>query len=183
MNNLPGIGSEVSQPNATGNSAALWKLLWDFDPNGLLVLDESYRVILVNPAMCQLLRSKREELLGREAAQLLGDISDFQRAHTEQIEVIGPETHYPQYDLYVRKLIFPVPGEEVVAGIFVNLTRESKQRNELELLRRRTAEEVRNVVDKQMRIAQEIASLLGETTAETKVSLLRLLELLPPRYE
>jgi uncharacterized Fe-S cluster-containing protein len=70
-----------------------------------------------------------------------------------------------------------------VAGIFVNLTREWKQRNELEELRKRTAQEVRNVVDKQMRVAQEIAGLLGETTAETKVSLLRLLDLLSHPHE
>ena len=85
---------------------------------------------------------------------------------------------YPRYELYARKVIFPVPGEKVVAGIFVDLTREWEQRKELEVLRIRTAQEVRNVVDNQMRVAQEIAGLLGETTAETKVSLLRLLELL-----
>ena len=81
----------------------------------------------------------------------------------------------------MRKVIFPVPGEKVVAGIFVDLTQEWRQRKELELLRSRTAQEVRNVVDNQMRVAQEIAGLLGETTAQTKVSLLRLLKLLESR--
>lgn len=159
-------------------SANLWKLLWDFDPNGLFVLDDSLRVVLVNPAMCQMLKSDRDSLVGRSAAELLGDVSDFARAYREQVEVLGGETFYPQFDLHARKVIFPVPGARVVAGIFVNLTREWKQRQELNTLRSRTAEEVRNVVDKQMRVAQEIAGLLGETTAETKVSLLRLLELL-----
>ena len=159
-------------------SANLWKLLWDFDPNGLLVLDDSMRVILVNPAMCQMLKSESDSLTGRKAADLLGDISDFERAYKDQVEVVGNEMSYRQFDLHARKVIFPVPGAKVVAGIFVNLTREWKQRQELEILRTRTAEEVRNVVDKQMRVAQEIAGLLGETTAETKVSLLRLLELL-----
>lgn len=156
----------------------MWKLLWDFDPNGLLVLDEELRVIQVNPALCQMLKSQREDLLGRKAADLLGDVSDFQRAYNEQCEVTGEESSYPRYELYARKVIFPVPGENVVAGIFVDLTREWEQRKELEVLRIRTAQEVRNVVDNQMRVAQEIAGLLGETTAETKVSLLRLLELI-----
>jgi hypothetical protein len=35
---------------------------------------------------------------------------------------------------------------------------------------------VREVVDNQMKVAQEIAGLLGETTAETKVSLLKIIE-------
>jgi len=187
MNSRPsqGAGLPATGPQAQpfGDSAALWKLLWDFDPNGLLVLDDSLRVILVNPAMCQMLKAEPRDLIGQQARDLLGDISDFERAHAEQRQVLGGETFYERYELYARKVIFPVPNEKVVAGIFVNLTREWKQRNELEVLRSRTAEEVRNVVDKQMRVAQEIAGLLGETTAETKVSLLRLLGLLRRDHE
>ncbi len=185
MNNLskkePAKSDRELPGSDLGSSAALWKLLWDFDPNGLLVLDDALRVIQVNPALCQMLKSERKDLLARMAGDFLGDVSDFQRAYTEQREVSGEETFYARYELYVRKVIFPVPGEKVVAGIFVDLTREWKQRNELEILRSRTVQEVRNVVDKQMRVAQEIAGLLGETTAETKVSFLRLLELLEPR--
>lgn len=187
MNNKPADKSAkpVREPRGTdlGNSAALWKLLWDFDPNGLLVLDDAMRIILVNPAMCEMLKTKRERLMGELAVDFLDDISDFERAYTEQKEVVGPEASYPRYDLYARKVIFPVPNEKVVAGIFVDLTHEWKQQNELEKLRSRTAQEVRNVVDKQMRVAQEIAGLLGETTAETKVSLLRLLDLLHPDHD
>ncbi len=158
----------------------LWKRLWDYDPNGLLVLDGRLDVVLVNPALCRMLRSEGGGLVGRAASELLGDVSDFRRALHEQREVVGEEVHYPRYDLHVRKVIFPVPGEGVVAGIFVDVTRERKQHEELETLRRKAAQEVRGVVDEQMRVAQEIAGLLGERTAETKVSLLRLLALLGP---
>lgn len=184
MNNPPSTPPAAPVSGATPASLAasgpLWKLLWDFDPNGLLVLDDSMRIILVNPAMCQMLNTHQDQLLGKEAVEFLEEISDFERAFRDQTEVLGQEAHYPRFNLYVKKVIFPVPHEKVVAGIFVNLTREWTQKNELELLRLRTAQEVRAVVDKQMRVAQDIAGLLGETTAETKVSLLRLLELLRP---
>lgn len=187
MNDLPANSAAKSGSHARGtdlgNSAALWKLLWDFDPNGLLVLDDAMRIILVNPAMCQMLKTKRERLIGELAVDFLDDISDFEHAFVTQEEVVGPEASYPRFDLCARKVIFPVPNEKVVAGIFVDLTHEWKQQNQLEVLRSRTALEVRNVVDKQMRVAQEIAGLLGETTAETKVSLLRLLDLLHPDHE
>ena len=39
------------------------------------------------------------------------------------------------------------------------------------------------VIKKQMRVAQEIASLLGETTAETKVALVKLRQTLTPPKE
>ena len=43
-------------------------------------------------------------------------------------------------------------------------------------LSRQTIEITDKVVEKQMRIVQEIASLLGETTAETKIALTKLKE-------
>ena len=58
------------------------------------------------------------------------------------------------------------------------LTHEQQQREELQRLKRETAKQINEVVDNQMKVAQEIAGLLGETTAETKVSMLRLLQMI-----
>ena len=55
-----------------------------------------------------------------------------------------------------------------------NITEEEKRRIELEKLKLNTVEVAQKVIDKQMMVAQEIASLLGETTAETKVALNKL---------
>lgn len=154
----------------------LWKLLWDYDPNGLLVLDDHLRIVLVNPAFSRMLKTDARRLIGQDAGTVLGDVSDFRQAYDQRVELVGQEQAYPQFDLYVRKVIFPVPDEQVVAGIFVDLTGEWKRQQELERLKQQAIQEVRQVVDKQMSVAQEIAGLLGETTAETKVSLLRLLD-------
>ena len=51
-----------------------------------------------------------------------------------------------------------------------------QQRQRKEELSRQTVETADKVVDKQMRIVQEIASLLGETAAETKIALTKLKE-------
>jgi sensor histidine kinase regulating citrate/malate metabolism len=154
----------------------LWKLLWDYDPNGLVVLDANLKITHTNAAFCEMFKADPLVLLARPASELLGDLSDFEKAFRDQTEAPRSEQAYPQFDLYVRKVIFPVPGESVVAGIFVDMTSEWKQNEAMKQLRERVAQEVRQVVDKQMSVAQEIAGLLGETTAETKVGLLRLLE-------
>ena len=159
-------------------NTTLWKQLWDHDPNGLLVLDEQLHIIIVNPALCRMLQTTAEALIGRPAAELLGEVEEFRQALVTGHKVVGVEREYPRYDLYVRTLIFPIPAEKIAAGIFVDLTVEWKQERELHRLKQEAVQEVRQVVDKQMRVAQEIAGLLGETTAETKVSLLRLLEML-----
>ena len=60
--------------------------------------------------------------------------------------------------------------------IMRDVTEEENEREKKENISRQTIEIADNVVDKQMRIVQEIASLLGETAAETKVSLTKLKE-------
>ena len=156
----------------------LWRLLFEHDPNGLLVLDEQMKIRLVNPALTTMLKTPAEQLMGRASVEVLGEVREFKQVFEEKLEVAVREQSFPQFDLFVRLVIFPVPGERIVAAIFVDMTREWKQRRELEELKNKTIQEVRQVVDKQMRVAQEIAGLLGETTAETKVSLLRVVETL-----
>ena len=57
-----------------------------------------------------------------------------------------------------------------------DVTEEEKSREKKEIISRNTVETADKVVDKQMRIVQEIASLLGETAAETKIALSKLKE-------
>jgi len=54
------------------STPTLWKLLWDYDPNGLLVLDEQMNIKLVNQSLCRMLKSDAGALLGRKAADILG---------------------------------------------------------------------------------------------------------------
>jgi transcriptional regulator of aromatic amino acid metabolism len=161
---------------ATQPKKSLWELLWDYDPNGLLVVDTSMRVRLVNRAFCNMFNARQELLIGESAMDLLEDVADFHRAWNRNMVIQAKKQYFPQYNLYVRKVIFPIPDEGIIACIMVNLTHEWKQEEEMRHLRQQTIERVNEVVDNQMKVAQEIASLLGETTAETKVSLMQLLQ-------
>ena len=60
--------------------------------------------------------------------------------------------------------------------IMRDVTAEETARQKKEEISRQTVEVADKVVDKQMRIVQEIASLLGETAAETKIALSKLKE-------
>lgn len=157
---------------------SLWELLWDYDPNALLVVDSEMRIQVTNPAFCRMFRREYDRLIGQDVRTIFSDVSDFERAWSEDSPVSGSEQHFPELDLYVRKVIFPIPNENLVACIFVDMTQEWKQKEELSALRLEAIAQVNQVVDKQMSVAQQIAGLLGETTAETKVSLMRLLRML-----
>ena len=64
----------------------------------------------------------------------------------------------------------------LLIGIMRDVTEEEKAREKKESISQKTIEVADRVVDKQMRIVQEIASLLGETAAETKIALAKLKE-------
>jgi PAS domain S-box-containing protein len=155
---------------------SLWELLWDYDPNGLIVVDSESKIKVVNPAFCNLFKTTPQQLMEKSATEILGDMSDFQKVRETGEALVGTEKEYPDYDLFLRKVIFPVKEEGMVACIMVDMTREWKQRNEMAALKHETLMKVHAMVDKQMAVAQKIAGLLGETTAETKVSLLKLLK-------
>ena len=155
---------------------SLWELLWDYDPNGLIVVDTAMRIRLVNQAFCKMFGVDAEKIIGEEVTTIFDDVVDFRVAWEQNTVIPAKEKHYSRYHVYVRKVIFPIQDEGIIACIMVNMTHEWQQEKDMRRVRQETILKVKEVVDNQMKVAQEIASLLGETTAETKVSLLRLLQ-------
>ena len=64
----------------------------------------------------------------------------------------------------------------MILCIMRDVTVEEEQRQRKEEISHETVEVADKVVEKQMRIVQEIASLLGETAAETKIAMAKLKE-------
>ena len=156
----------------------LWELLWDYDPNGLVVLDDENRIQVVNSAFCAMFHLESNQVIGQHAGTIFEDLSDFQAVRDQDQILNAKENEYPGYGLYLRSVIFPVKDQHLVACIMVDLTSEHQRQAELIQMKQEMLIQVDKVIDKQMKIAQEIASLLGETTAEAKVSLLRIRNLL-----
>ncbi|MGC9502177.1 PAS domain S-box protein [Baaleninema sp.] len=154
----------------------LWRLLWEYDPNGLIAVDPEMTIKLVNPAFCKMFGVEQDDVIGEAAIDILGNVDRFQKVWETHEVMRGSEREYSDKKLYVKEVIFPIPDEEIIACILVDLSHEYEQRKELQSLKNDTVLKVKEVVDNQMKVAQEIAGLLGETTAETKVSLLKIIE-------
>jgi len=161
----------------------LWELLWDYDPNGLLVMDTDFKIRVVNQALCKMIGKKQQDMIGKDVVEFFDDIEDFTYAWERGEIIKAKERTYPQHDLHVRKVIFPIRDEKIIACIMVDVTHEWRQQQEMEKLKENVIVQVHNVVDQQMKVAQEIAGLLGETTAETKVAVLKLVNMLKREME
>lgn len=156
----------------------LWEKLWEFDPNSLVVMDHSSMIIqLVNPSFCEIVKTNESEVLGKHASVFFDDLSDFQKAWEENT-IVRKERKFTRYGTFMRLVIFPMKSEDIVACIMVDLTSEHAEREELRKMKEELLLNVNKVIDRQMHIAQEIASLLGETTADAKVSLIKMRNLL-----
>jgi uncharacterized Fe-S cluster-containing protein len=81
-------------------------------------------------------------------------------------------------DLIVEQTIVPVKDQRLFVGILRDVTEREHQQEQLERIHNETLHRTQEVIKNQMRVAQEIAQLLGETTAETKMMLSRLARLL-----
>lgn len=156
----------------------LWKLLWDYNPNGLIVVDPDLYIKLVNEAFCKMFQVKAEDIVGQAAEAILDDVSDFKKAWQQNGIIRSKFREYPQYNLYVNQVFFPIESEGIIASVLVDISHELAQKREFDAVKRETIEKVNQVVDNQMKVVQEIAGLLGETTAETKINLLKIVQIL-----
>ena len=155
----------------------LWRLLWEYDPHSLIAVDTDLMIKLVNPAFCQLFKVNQADIIGQNAPTLLGNLDRFKWAWAQNQVIRDQEVEYPHHHLYFKEFIFPIKDENIIACIMVDITEEMQRKQELLKIQSETVKKVKEVVDNQMKVAQEIAGLLGETTAETKVSLLNITEL------
>jgi len=162
----------------TDTKKNLWEILWDYDPNGLLVVDLDMKIRVVNSAFCKMFNTRPDQIIGTPAEAILGDVQDLREVWEKNQVVLAEEREYARLGLHVRRVMFPIKDENIVAAIMVDTTHEWKQKLQMNALKRETLQRVNQVVDKQMHVAQEIAGMLGEATAETKVSLLKLIDTL-----
>ncbi|MCX7805141.1 MAG: PAS domain-containing protein [Planctomycetota bacterium] len=144
-------------------------------PNGVLMVDRDARIQFANPAFRRMFRCGESPLSGRPAKEFLR-LECFEEAIASG-KAVSFRTWISEHNLGVRAGIFPIAGGDLFAGIFVDVTEEEEARRTLNVVRAQTLERARQVIHQQMKTAQEIAGLLGETTAETKVLLSQLSDL------
>ena len=106
------------------------------------------------------------------------DSSDFEFVLEEKIPILDKKVTYENLGVTVMENILYIPEQHMIMGLMKDVTSEENQRDKLYNLKMDTIAMAQKVIDKQMVVAQEIAGLLGETTAETKVTLSKLKDMI-----
>ena len=142
-------------------------------PNITIIVDSDMKILEFNTAAENCFQISRREALESFLYELI-DISDFQFVFDEKQSITDKKVHYKEYNITTLQSIIYIEHQNVAMGIFKDITDEEKELEKQYALRVETMEMAQKVIDKQMVAAQQIASLLGETTAETKVTLTKL---------
>lgn len=143
-------------------------------PNGLIVLNEDLEVQQINDAARSIMNIRNaSDVLGDQVIRIL-DPTDFLNVLTRGERIRNKRVYLAEYNRYVEQTIVHEKNLHLLIGIMRDVTDEEEARERKESISRQTAEVADKVVEKQMRIVQEIASLLGETAAETKIALSKL---------
>jgi iron only hydrogenase large subunit-like protein/uncharacterized Fe-S cluster-containing protein len=145
-------------------------------PNGVVVLNESLVVQQINDAACRMFTmADASSLLGHKVTKVL-DPDLFVEVITGNKNIFEKKQYIADYNRYARMTVVHDSNFHVLILIMRDVTDEETVRVASEEMKRNTAAVTDKIVEKQMRVVQEIASLLGETAAETKIALTKLKE-------
>lgn len=145
-------------------------------PNAIIVLNESLEVQQINKAALKLMNiPNASDVLGEQVVRILDPLPFFDVIESG-VNVHDKRTYLAEYNKYVEQTLIYDKGYHIIMSIMRDITEEEKAKKAKEALSSSTIEITDKVIEKQMMAVQEIASLLGETTAETKIALTKLKE-------
>lgn len=152
---------------------SLSNVIFEHTPSIVILLDDELNIKEINPAAQEVFMINDESIKGKPISVLMDD-NDFKIVRDTGKSIIGKRYDYPQYNAILIQNIVYLPKQGLVLASMINIMEEEKNRIELVRVKEETLNAAQEVIDKQMRVAQEIAGLLGETTAETKSTLNKL---------
>lgn len=142
-------------------------------PNGIIMMDYDLKISESNSLARKLLGINLDDPKGTYLYESI-NAAEFFQAVSGGKDVHRQKIYIEESKRYVDMNIILLPEHKTLFAVLKDVTDAVEYSKELDEVREKTLETTDAVIKKQMRVAQEIASLLGETTAETKVALLKL---------
>ncbi|MBP3284417.1 MAG: PAS domain-containing protein [Clostridia bacterium] len=147
-------------------------------PNAILVLNENLEIQQINSSAKTMFHVKRSsDVVGTQVVSVM-DPRIFMDVLSEDQNIYNRRMFLDDAKKFVEITVVHDKTYHLIIGIIRDVTEEAEEKRKKEEVSRQSIEITDKVIQKQMRIVQEIASLLGETTAETKVALNKLKETL-----
>lgn len=163
----------MCMPYALMQSESMSNVVLDVTPNVILVVDSEFRIKECNRKGQELLGVGKEEALQRYIFEFI-ETDDIEETFRTKESIYNKKVKMEHGRLIMQENIVYIEDIDCVLVKFQDITHEEKLKEQHYNFKVETLEIAQKVIDKQMMVAQEIAGLLGETTAETKVTMSKL---------
>ena len=145
--------------------------IFELSPTGIVAVDSDFVIRQINREALHMLRIPEDEnIVGKDFGDYY-DVLELLDVMENGRNIVNERGHLDKSDLYVDRTIMYDEQHSNFLVFLKNIDEIVRAEATADELRKETIRITDQVVDKQMRTVQEIASLLGETTAETKVAL------------
>ncbi|MDP4177380.1 MAG: [Fe-Fe] hydrogenase large subunit C-terminal domain-containing protein [Bacillota bacterium] len=160
-------------PYMRERAESISNLIINSSPNAIFALNEDLFIQEINLTARKMFKLEYEEVINKNIYEIL-DCPDICIVGETKNDIYNQKVCYKSYNLVVEQSIQYIKENHSIIIIMKNITKDEKVQEQLYKMKSETVDIAQKVIEKQMRVAQEIASLLGETTAETKVALTKL---------
>ncbi len=145
-------------------------------PNAIMVLDDKLNIQQMNRSAKRLFNLASSLKVKDMPAKDIIDTKPYSTILTSGQKRLEQRRYLSDYNKYVKESILYDKDHKIIICIMKDITDEQLESQRITEIRQQTVNTADKVIEKQMRVVQEIASLLGETTAETKIALTKLKE-------
>lgn len=144
-------------------------------PNGIVILDKDLKILSMNPSFRKMFTSS-EAVLGKPISYLI-DPEPFEKLAAGEADLIQEVRRYPNYQVMCHQITYALRDEGQYIGILVDTSASTRNAEELKHLRAQTQAQARELLEHQILMGQQIAKLLGESTARGETLVRTLLEM------
>ena len=144
-------------------------------PNGIVILNEELEIFHMNPAFKRFFMSTNS-VIGKRISYLMDPepFIELKESETDKIEMV---IKHENYGVTCHQLMYKLKEEKQYIGIFVDVTKNLTDVEKLDSLREKTIHQAQELLDHQIEMAQQLAKLLGESTAKGEELVENLLKL------
>ncbi len=165
---------EMCIPYMRQRAESMANVVVNATPDGVIVTTPDGTIVDLNLAAETMIRRKKKEVVGTHISAYM-DATLFE----ETARTMAPSRgEIALNGLVIDEQVIYVPDQKLLVGILMDITEERRQMENRKRVAEEAVERARRVIEEQMEVAQKIAGLLGETTAETKISLTTLMNVI-----
>lgn len=164
---------QMCMPYMRSEAEKISNIYFRYSPSIIVIVDTDLNILDLNPVGEKAFNISISSLRNKKLSSIMPD-DGFRAVLKTEENTGGRKVTLDKYGIIAYERVIYLPKNKILFGILNDITADEMKKEQIINFKLNTLETADKVIEKQMRVAQEIAGLLGETTAETKAALLKL---------